>query len=264
MKNKYEILKEQVDVLRELYNKNAASPYIHENSYVTPVLKSILDEYVDKYETELVNELESTTYLFAVARGSRVYGTYEKGVSDTDYLVVVPDSFYNLLSQYPRHIFEYKDKFANVDYQFVCEKDFIAQIEKHDIAALECIFSPTLKGDSKGMYQEYFKLDKWKLRESVSAVCSNSWVKAKKKLTVEKDYDLRIGQKSLWHSMRIYMFAIQIAQTGKIYDYSCANDLWWEIKSAETPTWDYYKEKYQEKFNNLRSELVKLCPKPVE
>ena len=64
--------------------------------------------------------------------------------------------------------------------------------------------------------------------------------------------------------MRIYMFAIQIAQTGKIYDYSCANDLWWEIKNAETPTWDYYKEKYQEKFNNLRSELVKLCPKPVE
>ena len=113
-------------------------------------------------------------------------------------------------------------------------------------------------------YYEAFKLDKWKLRQSVSAICSNSWVKAKKKLTVEKDYNLRVAQKSLWHSMRLYMFAIQIAQYGEIYNFTVANDLWEEIKNAETPTWEYYKEKYQAKFNELRSDLVKLCDRPKE
>lgn len=193
-------------------------------------------------------------------RGSLVYGTYEPDVSDVDILVVVDNSCHSIIDEYPRHICEVKIENGG-DYQFICDDDFAKMVENNNIEALECIFY-TIDPDDK--YLNIFKLDKWKLRESVSSICSNSWVKAKKKLTVEKDYNLRIAQKSLWHSMRLYMFGIQIANTGRIYDFQEANPLWDEIKNADTPTWDYYKEKYQKKFNSLRSELVKLCDRPKE
>ena len=106
-----------------------------------------------------------------------------------------------------------------------------------------------------------FSLDKWKLRESFSHVASNSWVKAKKKLTVEKDYDLYIGQKSLFHSLRLLSFAIDICELGEI-KYDNESGLYKEIMSAETPTWDYYYSKYHEIYNSLKSQLRELAPKP--
>ena len=41
-------------------------------------------------------------------------------------------------------------------------------------------------------YKENFVLDKWLLRESFGIVSNNSFAKAKKKMTVKKDLDLRI------------------------------------------------------------------------
>lgn len=257
MKTKYQIHKEQLDVLKEVCIDAAYSDNVHKNSYVAPILRALYKRLTDDYNYELYKSLISHS-ITIYQRGSVVYGTYELGVSDSDVLVVIDNSCHSMVDDSPRHILEIK--IANGgDYQFICEDDFTKMVEDNSIEALECIFS-TINPDDK--FLKMFKLDKWKLRESVSAICSNSWVKAKKKLTVEKDYDLRIAQKSLWHSMRIYMFAIQIAEHGSILNYQCANDLWYEIKNTENPTWDYYKEKYQEKFNNLRSELVKLCPKP--
>lgn len=258
MKTELEIQQEQLDVLKEVCTDAAYSDNAHKNSYVAPVLRSLYKRLVDEYNEKVYKVLmEHSVEIYN--RGSVVYGTFEPGVSDVDTIVVVDDTCHPLLDKSPRHILEIQK--GNGDYQFICEDDFIKLIENNSIEALECIFYAI---DPDDKFFNVFKLDKWKLRESISAICSNSWVKAKKKLTVEKDYNLRIAQKSLWHSMRIYMFGIQIAKHGLITDYTCANDLWDEIKNAETPTWDYYKEKYQEKFNNLRSELVKLCPKPVE
>ncbi len=229
-------------------------------------------------QEEIVYELFSKE-IVKYGRGSIVYGTYEKGVSDMDFLSIVDNSCHPLLDEFPKHEYQYKheptslfrmsteDYFKPLDtleFSFMCEDDFLKMIENNDIAALECIFAYKAWGGAYEKYYEAFKLDKWKLRQSVSAICSNSWVKAKKKLTVEKDYNLRVAQKSLWHSMRLYMFAIQIAQDGEIYNFTVANDLWEEIKNAETPTWEYYKEKYQAKFNELRSDLVKLCDRPKE
>jgi hypothetical protein len=196
-------------------------------------------------------------------RGSIIYGTYEEGVSDIDTLVVVDDSMLHLLSTFPYTTFQYE--LNNVDFQVITETHFMDMIDANDIVAIECL--STNNNEWVEFYEKcrnHFKLDKWKLRQSVSGICSNSWVKCKKKLTVEKDYNLRIAQKSLWHSMRLYMFGIQVAKYGKITDFTEANYLWDEIKNAETPTWDYYNSKYKDKFNNLRSELVKLCDKPLE
>jgi hypothetical protein len=58
----------------------------------------------------------------------------------------------------------------------------------------------------------------------------NSFAKAGKKLDVEKEHYK--GKKSLFHSLRILMFGIQIAKAGRITNYGEANDLWKEIKQV--------------------------------
>lgn len=229
-------------------------------------------------------------YYVGYLRGSKVYGTYKEGVSDEDYLYVVPDTYGDFLSQFPRGIGQYtkvqagrglayfdtdgdlahcKDLPDNQgDFEFVTESTFLNMIDNNDIVALEAILLPS--GFWFGLhrkfkeYKDRFVLDRWKLRTSISSICSNSWVKCKKKLTVEKDYNLRVAQKSLWHSLRLYMYGIQIATDGKMTKWDCANDLWNEIENAEDKSWDYYKEKYQPMFNSLRSELVKLCDRPKD
>lgn len=229
-------------------------------------------------------------YLVGYCRGSKVYGTDIEGVSDEDYLYIVPDCYDEFLSRFPKGIGQYtkvdnaryyytndldgetriEGKMPDItcDYEFVTESTFLKMIDANDIVALEAIFVPN--GRWYGLTKKHFeycnrfKLDLWKLRENVSAICSNSWVKCKKKLTVEKDYNLRVAQKSLFHSLRIYMFGIQIAENGKIVDFGCAKDLWHDISKVENPHWEYYKATYQKKFNELRSELVKLCPRPEE
>ena len=81
-------------------------------------------------------------------------------------------------------------------------------------------------------------------------------------MTIEKDFDLYRGQKSLFHSLRIMMFGIQIARDGRITDYHEANHLWDEIYKMGNCGWPVYVEKYKELSNKLHSDFVALCPKP--
>lgn len=210
-----------------------------------------------------MEDLAKTLFSREVARfdrGSSVYGTYEPGVSDNDKLVVVDDSCAGLLSGFPGGIYQERDGID--DWQFICDSAFSGKVSENRIDMLECVFSNP--GAAGGKYMENLHIDLWKLRTSVSSVSSNSWVKCKKKLTVEKDYDLRCGQKSLWHSLRLYMFGIQIAKTGGIRDFGEANPLWYDIRDAENPVWEYYEAKYKALHNSLRSEMVKLCGRPEE
>lgn len=59
-------------------------------------------------------------------------------------------------------------------------------------------------------------IEKEIIRHSISQKCSNSFVKAKKKLTVEKDYDRYTSLKSLFHSIRMAGFACRYAKDGMI------------------------------------------------
>jgi hypothetical protein len=98
-----------------------------------------------------------------------------------------------------------------------------------------------------------------KLRHSLSAKSSNSFVKAKKKLTIKKDFDLNLGRKSLWHSFRIIDFGIQIIKYNKIIDYKSMNDLFNDI--MQYYSWIDLFEEYKIKYNNLLTEFRKLAPK---
>ena len=172
--------------------------------------------------------------------------------SDNDYIVVVSDN-----SAYPEQL-----KIDDNDYSFYSEFKFRELIGKHEISVLECVFL-----DPKFIMKETikfdFKLDLQQLRESISQKSSNSFVKAKKKLTIEKDYDPYVGKKSLFHSLRIIMFGIQIAQWGKIINYEEANIYYEDIVKSDIIEWDFYKEKYQPIYNNLKTEFRKLAEKKI-
>jgi len=203
--------------------------------------------------------MQHTKLLFKY--GSIVYGTTTER-SDEDVVCIVDDEID--LSEYTNGIFEHHT--GNVDWQFINERRWIEMIKAHHIVWLECYGLPKEKvliGDPYD-YMKYFKLDRWTLRKVISQISSNAWAKAGKKMTVEKDFDLYRGQKSLFHSLRILMFGIQIAWKGRITDYTEANWLWDEIYAMGDCGWLVYAEKYKALSNKLHSDFVALCPKPDE
>ena len=131
---------------------------------------------------------------------------------------------------------------------------------------VECYFLPDsfkLKED----YKEFtFNLDLGKLRTSFSTVHNGSWIKGKKKLVVMSDYDKYLALKSLFHSIRILSFGIQIATHGKIIDYGEYN---WFLKDLlklgeeydRDELWEKFDAKYREFYNKMSTEFKKLCPK---
>lgn len=127
--------------------------------------------------------------------GSQVYGTATKE-SDYDYLVVVDGE--------PE---VEEEKIAENDFHYISKTKFLELLENNDIKALECVFSPS-NHILKESFKPIFILDKQKMRKSISAICSNSWVKGKKKIIVENEK--YIGLKSIFHSIRIMEFANEI------------------------------------------------------
>lgn len=214
------------------------------------------------------------------SRGSSTYGTLTDK-SDNDIAVIVdddtvfidqPDAFANEKSDKRIHQFTLDmDGAMNTDIQIVKETDFIEMINEHTPFALEAIFLNDEKfygiDDNKKNiveYKKYFVLDKWLLRESFGTVSNNSFAKAKKKMTVKKDLDVRCGAKSLFHSIRLLMYACQIAENGCIVDYHCSIDLYRNIMDDLDSgyTWNDFKEKYKPLWNEWHSKMVKACPKP--
>ena len=182
--------------------------------------------------------------------GSRVYGSDNKD-SDYDYIMIV------------KEFFDPKD--INIHVHTV--QNFQRLLDNHDIQALECLFLPPkfiLKDTLDNNL--IWELDKSKLRTSISTISSNSWVKGKKKLIVQGDYDINLAIKSLFHSLRIIDFGIQIAIHNRIVDYSSKNYILEDlIKLAEeyqsVELWEIIDSKYREVYNKLRTEFKMLCPK---
>lgn len=175
--------------------------------------------------------------------GSFVYGCNTEK-SDKDYIYIVesdnPELYYSVE----------KDEYSISVYS---ERMFIRLIKEHKIHILECIFQYPFTDK----YTKLFKLNKNDLRIAISSVASNSFCKAKKKM---RQGDTYIGKKSLFHSLRILDFGIQIATLGYISDYSSMNDTYRVIMSNPSTNWDDYKDFYQTRFNNLKSIFKVVAP----
>jgi predicted nucleotidyltransferase len=173
--------------------------------------------------------------------GSRCYNTANEN-SDYDFIVVANNSVESI---------EYN--FKDINFHIETPDFFQSKLDWNDPKYFECVLwdYPLLENIPFEL-----KIDEPKFRHSVSHISSNSWVKAKKKIYQGDTY---LGQKSLFHSLRIPMFAIQIMKEQHISDWECANMYWEDIK--EIKGWDILKKKYQPIRNNIMSEFRKLCSK---
>ena len=189
--------------------------------------------------------------------GSHNYGT-ANAFSDFDYILVYEQekNYSDTLST--------KMGSVSLDATLISPKYFQKMLNEHDIRALECYY---INSNSKNETQKFlFNLDLVKLRHSISSVSSNSWVKAKKKLIQGDDL---IGYKSLFHSLRILDFGIQIAKYNQISDFKISQSetlcslsfeiLLEDIKNLKT--WDKINNEYKNVYNSLRTEFKRLAPK---
>jgi len=182
--------------------------------------------------------------------GSRVYGTNNEN-SDYDMIGIVENPVIS----------------DDINVKYFTVTEFQNLVDNHDIQALECLFLHD-KFKLKETLKEHFvfNLNKNVLRKSISTVSNGSWVKGKKKLTVMADYDKELALKSLFHSIRILNFGIQIAVAGHIFDYSKVNWLLSDLKKMGTQfeyeqLWNKIDEKYREFRNNMSTNFKSSCPK---
>ena len=144
---------------------------------------------------------------------------------------------------------------GNCDFSIYSDDSWKLKCENMHINALEVISTQKEEFILKETKRFLVNMDLIKLRESISATVSNSWAKANKKLNVEKDYNPHIAKKSLWHCFRILMYGIQYAKYRTIINFQEANNLYNEIVLNECSDWKFYKNKYQERLNNMRTEF---------
>ena len=189
-----------------------------------------------KSKEEIINRMFELTNLHPLkvrniyVFGSRVYGTH-KEESDYDLLVTAC----GLLAHT-----EIKDPEYNI--HIVTPDKFEADLKAHDIHNLECIYAPDwAKVQIKTPYEDKFKLDLGRLQRYVHNQSFNSWGKGKVNIY---DDNTDYGLKSMFHSLRMLMFANQIALHGKIINFSEANYLHKEIFESNETEWDYFRNKY--------------------
>jgi hypothetical protein len=178
--------------------------------------------------------------------GSFVYGTFVEGISDYDYIVVVPEHMGDLDEQ--------QFECNNCQYTIHSEKSWQEMLDRCDVDALETYFLPE-QYIVKETVVFVADITKTKVRNSFSHVASNSFVKCKKKLEVAESYNPAIGKKSLWHSLRILDFGVQILEHGKVINYGSMNWLYAEIVRADEDDWEYFKTKYKPMYNALKSKF---------
>lgn len=178
--------------------------------------------------------------------GSRVYGTFTEN-SDYDFIIIVKH----------KAQLQFSDNHINVS--FYTMEEHQSRLDSHEISALECQFLATEYIWKESM-RFPFTLDLFQLRHSLCQKSSNSWVKAKKKLTIAKDYDENIGKKSLFHSFRIIYYGLQIANEAKISNYACCNALFSEIV-YQYEGWETLFEKYKQSYNAVLTEFRRVAPK---
>jgi len=182
----------------------------------------------------------SNIYLF----GSRIYKTHTDD-SDYDILIIAKNSV---------EAIEIKSDKFNI--HIYTESKFREDLEWHLPRNLECLYSPDFARLKENIKFD-LEINEAKIRHAISHVSSNSWVKAKKKLEIG---EYNIGIKSLFHSLRIPMFGIQIMESGRIYDFECSNHIWEKLNSKKW-TWDELYNEYKLEHNRILTDFRKLAKK---
>lgn len=202
----------------------------------------------DIVKSKLINEYH-IDIIKVYQYGSRVYGTN------------TPESDYDFIAISNTQLDTMNYSWDNVDVTVYSVDEFQNRVDKHEISALECIWSDA----DDELFT--FTLDLVRLRDSISTKTSHCWVKGKKKITVgsipPKPMDKYIGLKSIFHAFRICDYGIQIAEFDKIVDYSRANHMWTALCGYSDSSWDSIYNKFKSEFNSKMTEFRIHCPKII-
>lgn len=183
--------------------------------------------------------------------GSRVYDTHTDD-SDHDYLVVVDSTTLSHPIEVEIGIHHLEN--SDVEVSVMSDTLFDSLLENCEVRTIESIFTSksfvpigySWIQERKDIFSDRFESDpdttKNLLRSAFSAVSSNSEVKGRKKVrdakltSGELSYsECMIGLKSVFHSIRLLMFGVQIGESKKIEDFTSAKECWDEIMTELVP-----------------------------
>lgn len=206
--------------------------------------------------------IEDESILAIIPYGSNVYKN--KKSEDLDFFVIVKENIELSINE------------KDIDITVLGVEQFLSECKSHTVRCMETIYTPEniehyfITSAVQLAFKELknIDIDLKKMRENFSKTTSNSYVKAKKKIIVEKDYDYMSSLKSLWHSIRIANFGSQILENSKI-DFHSMNNLYKEIEKDyelynledKEEMWLNINKKYKPLFNKNNSLFKKLCPK---
>ncbi len=181
--------------------------------------------------TRLLQVLKVTdSAVYAAYRvGSRVYGTAGP-LSDEDFVAVLsrPDQRQDLAFA----------KGINVVVHGVAT--FQKALEDQSVFALECLFAAPAHVLKAPRPPFRHTLDRKKLAISATERSNSDWQKAKKRFVEEPE----ASKKKLFHALRVPIFALQIAKTGKLGDYAAANAHWTRIQEGPTDDFAFYEQTF--------------------
>ena len=162
--------------------------------------------------------------------GSRVYGTHTIN-SDYDVIVVA-------CSLYINH--EIFDGAYNI--HITTPDSFADQLRQHDVHCLECIFAPEeARIQTQIDYKKSFTINPGQLKKMMLSQSAWAWSKAQRRI---ENGNIIGGAKSLFHSLRILKFGIQLLKHGEIIDFSEANKMWNAINECHDLEWESYKNRW--------------------
>lgn len=209
---------------------------------------------------KIISELEKKEKILLPFIGFSIYGSMVYWTntihSDIDILIIVEDAI-NIEKR------EYLIQDYNIFIETVSE--FQENLNNQKIKEVECYFSPY-----KNWLNSFeYKANVTKLRHSISKQSALSWVKAKKKIILENE-DTFIWLKSLFHSLRILNFWIQLCKYWKIKNfkvwklnnisYQKIIDLEWKLYTNQT-NWNEIGKEYKVIYKKLEKEFKILAPK---
>jgi hypothetical protein len=201
---------------------------------------------IEKSKEEMIKDIMELTSLHEskirniYIYGSRIYGT-DTVNSDYDIIVVACSLYVN---------YELSNGTYNI--HITTPDSFQDKLNQHDMHALECIMAPEQAVlMNKIDYSKNFKLNTGMLKKMILSQSTWAWTKAQKRI---ESGNITGGVKSLFHSLRILNFGLQMLHHGKITNFSASNETWNILKNCDDFEWS----PYYDAWCDIRKKLVKI------
>lgn len=182
----------------------------------------------------------------ACRMGSRVYGTAGP-TSDDDFLVVLakPGQKQDLAFAPGVNIVMH----GLITFQQALDDQSVFALEGHFVPREHCLVAakPPFK----------YTLDRKKLAVSAMEKSLADWQKGRKKFLEEPGP----SRKKIFHSLRVPAFALQIAKTGKLTDFSVANAWFEDLMTGPDEDLAWYDDQFGKIRESLCAELAQLAGK---